>query len=131
MPHMQGDLWRETETDVQKPKHCPGCSSPKLRFLPDETDEDEYDDECAEAWAIEQGEDPKLAHRDHRFYYYRDHYECRACGYYAAWGPRHYFNGDLSYNFDRPLMPDVAKRVQLEHDRQQAIEAGQLTLFGD
>lgn len=131
MAHKQVGLWREKETDKLKPKMCPKCLSKKLHFIQSyANDDDEIDDETARAWAIEWGNNPKDAWDDSRFAYYEDHYECRRCGHYAEWGPRHYFNPEtINYDCDLPLMPDTAKRAELEHERQQALAAGQLPLL--
>lgn len=130
MPHLQHGLWREKEANV-KPKQCAKCQSKRLRFLQSyANDDDEFDDECNDAWAEARGENLNTAEWDQRFYFYQDYYECIKCGHYAAWGARHYFNPSSSnYDLDRPLMPDAAKRAQLEHERQQARDAGQLSLF--
>jgi hypothetical protein len=131
MPHMQAGLWREKEAGKAKPKVCPECSGKKLSFAHylGQDDSDEIDEECGEAWKAETGIDYDDMD-DGRFFYYEATYQCHRCGHFDTFGPRRYFNPEtLVYDCDRPLMPDAAERAQGEHERQQAIEAGQQTLF--
>ena len=131
MAHKQCGLWREKEKANPKPKVCPKCGSKKLSpIVQSAEDSDDFDNECAEAWALEQDAPINRLHEDARFAYYEDLYECHRCGHWGTYGARHYFNPEtLDYDCDRPLMPDAARRVELEHERQSQIDAGQLSLL--